>query len=132
MLGGLSVFFCFFLLKDNFFPNERRRARVHEVTRLISVVTLVCSHATFFYFLVLFFEPSCWVTVFFVPFFLLVYSIVYATSLITNLGEQYSLTFVDKTKKQQKDDHVILVNENRPGTINICLNIGCVVWKPWH
>ena len=53
--------------------------------------------------------------------FLLVYSIVYATSLITNLGEQYSLAFVDKKKKQQKDDHVILVNENRPGTINICL-----------
>ena len=24
-------------------------------------------------------------------------------------------------KKQQKDDHVILVNENRPGTVNICL-----------
>ena len=44
--------------------------------------------------------------------------------LITNLGEQYSLAFVDKKKKkkkQQKDDHVILVNENRPGTINICL-----------
>ena len=78
----------------------------------------------FFYFLVLFFEPSCWVTVFFCSFFLLVYSIVYATSLITNLGEQYSLTFVDKKKKkkqQQKDDHVILVNENRPGTVNICL-----------
>ena len=54
--------------------------------------------------------------------FLLVYSIVYATSLITNLGEQYSLAFVDKKKKkQQKDNHVILVNENRPGTINICL-----------
>ena len=57
---------------------------------------------------------------FFLLLFLLVYSIVYATSLITNLGEQYSLAFVDK-KKQQKDDHVILVNENRPGTINICL-----------
>ena len=64
------MFFFFFLLKDKFFPNERRReAREHEVTRLISVVTLVCSHTTFFYFLVLFFEPSCWVTVFFVPFF---------------------------------------------------------------
>ena len=58
---------------------------------------------------------------FFRSFFLLVYSLVYATSLITNLGEQYSLTFVDKKKKQQKDDHVTLVNENRPGTVNICL-----------
>ena len=58
-------------------------------------------------------------------FFSLVYSIVYETSIITNLGEEYSLAFVDKKKKkkkkQQKDDHVILVNENRPGTINICL-----------
>ena len=65
---------------------------------------------------------------FFVPLFLLVYSIVYATSLITNLGEQYSLAFLDK-KKQEKDDHVILMNENRPGTINICLYLfifGCV------
>ena len=36
----LSVFsVIIFLLKDNFFPYERRReARVHEVTRLISVV----------------------------------------------------------------------------------------------
>ena len=51
-----------------------------------------------------------------------IHSIVYATSLITHLGEQYSLTFVDKKKKkQQKDDHVILVSENRPGTVNICL-----------
>ena len=41
---------------------------------------------------------------FFVPFFffLLVYSIVYATSLITNLGEQYSLAFVDKKKSSKK------------------------------
>ena len=40
---------------------------------------------------------------FFVTFlFLLVYSIVYATSLITNLGEQYSLAFVDKNKKKKK------------------------------
>ena len=31
------------------------------------------------------------------------------------------LTHTQKKKKQQKDDHVILVNENRPGTINICL-----------
>ena len=37
---------------------------------------------------------------FLVPFFLLVYSIVYATSLITNLREQYSLAFVDKKKKK--------------------------------
>ena len=76
----------------------------------------------FFYFLVLVFEPSCWVTVFLVLFFF-IHSIVYATSLITHLGEQYSLPFVDKKKKkkQQKDDHVILVSENRPGTVNICL-----------
>ena len=26
-----------------------------------------------------------------------------------------------KKKKAAKDDHVIMVNENRPGTINICL-----------
>ena len=34
--------------------------------------------------------------------FLFVYSIVYATSLITNLGEQYSLAFVDKKKKAKR------------------------------
>ena len=33
----------------------------------------------------------------------------------------HSLPWTQKKKKQQKDDHVILVNENRPGTINICL-----------
>ena len=39
---------------------------------------------------------------FFLFLFLLVYSIVNATSLITNLGEQYSLSFVDKKKKKKK------------------------------
>ena len=35
----MFFFFLIFLLKDKFFPDERRReARVHEVTRLISVV----------------------------------------------------------------------------------------------
>ena len=69
MLGGSSVFFFFFFFfywKTNFFPNERRReARVHEVTRLISVVPHWYARTRlFFYFLVLYFEPSCWVTVF--------------------------------------------------------------------
>ena len=45
---------------------------------------------------------------FFVPFFLLVYSIVYATSLITNLGEQYSLVFVDKKQKQSSKKMTML------------------------
>ena len=38
---------------------------------------------------------------FFLFLFLLVYSIGYATSLITNLGEQYSLAFVDKKSSQK-------------------------------
>ena len=39
LVGFFKCFFFFFFLKDNFFADERRReARVHEVTRLISVV----------------------------------------------------------------------------------------------
>ena len=46
---------------------------------------------------------------FFVPFFLLVYSIAYATSFITNLGEQYSLAFVDKKKKKKSSKKMTML-----------------------
>ena len=62
VLGGVKWFFLNFFIERQFFPNERRReARVHEVTRLISVVPHWQARIRlFFYFLVLFFEPSCW------------------------------------------------------------------------
>ena len=73
---------------------------------------------------------------FFVPFFLLVYSIVYATSLITNLGEQYSLTFVDKKKKKKAAKRWPCYSgewkQARHGKyLSLLLDVFSV-WKPWH
>ena len=67
----------------------------------------------FFYFLDLFFEPSCWVTVFF-PFFTCIFNSLCNFSHYKFVKESniHSLSLTKK-KKQQKEGHVILVNENR-------------------
>ena len=111
LVGFLSVFFIF-LLKDKIFADERRReARLHEVTRLISVV--LHWHARmrlFFTFCFCLPGDSSYLLHFFSC---TVYSTVYATSLITNLLRRAIFTHFRWQKRQQKNDHAILVNENR-------------------
>ena len=134
----LSVFFFYFiLLKDKFFPNERRReARVHEVTRLISVVPHWYARIRLFLLSGFVFWAIMLGDSFFCSFlFLLVYSIVYATSLITNLGEQYSLPFVDKKKKKAAKRWPCYSGEWkqawRDKYLSLLLDVFSV-WKPWH
>ena len=71
LVGFFEVFFEVFFIERQIFADERRReARLHEVTKLICVVPHWHARIRlFYYFLFLFFEPSCQVTVFFCSFF---------------------------------------------------------------